>query len=430
MLLDEISGSDRKIKKLVFISLNFLMLLLAMPFAVIMRLLSPIRIIRLISIDVGRIGGAYLGDLYLSEKKCGNHHSKYKDIFYFDFRGPKKNVNKQWMKMWKREINILFFSGFAQYVDRTNRFFPGYEKYQLNYSDPFPTAEECINYLENKDFNIYKKYNRHLKSILKVNQPNLSFTLEENELGIKYLKKIGIPNKASFICFHNRDSAYLNTIKDNHDWSYHDFRDSSVENYLSAAEEMISQGYYAVRIGSITKEKIKVTNPKLIDYANSGMRTDFLDIYLSDKCRFIICSNSGISFPAEVFKKPLVYVNWTNPRTVPVYSKKGLVIFKKFYLKSEKRFMTFLEIINLKFGGSNTNQIFSDLGLEIIENTPEEIRTVTIEMDERLNGTWESAKGDEELQQSFWDLFGKEKLKSPNFHIGADYLRNNKDLLK
>ena len=105
-----------------------------------------------------------------------------------------------------------------------------------------------------------------------------------------------------------------------------------------------------------------------------------------------------------------------------------LFIFKKFYLKDENRNLSFSEIMNLEFGGFDTNEIFSKLNLELIENTPDEIRAVTIEMDERLNNTWVTTKEDEELQKRFWALFGPDKLKSPNLRIGAEYLRENKEL--
>ena len=36
--------------------------------------------------------------------------------------------------------------------------------------------------------------------------------------------------------------------------------------------------------------------------------------------------------------------------------------------------MSFFEIMNLDFGGKNTHEILSKLNLELIENTPEEIR--------------------------------------------------------
>jgi hypothetical protein len=70
------------------------------------------------------------------------------------------------------------------------------------------------------------------------------------------------------------------------------------------------------------------------------------------------------------------------------------------------------------------------LGLEGIENTPEEISAVTIEMDERLNGTWETTEEDEELQQKFWTLFGPNKLKSSDLRIGAEFLRQHRERLR
>ena len=92
--------------------------------------------------------------------------------------------------------------------------------------------------------------------------------------------------------------------------------------------------------------------------------------------------------------------------------------------------MNFSEIMNLQFGGSDTNTIFAKMNLELIENTPEEISAATIEMDERLKGSWKTNLEDEELQKRFWLLFGSNKIKSPNLRIGANFLRENKNLLQ
>ena len=92
--------------------------------------------------------------------------------------------------------------------------------------------------------------------------------------------------------------------------------------------------------------------------------------------------------------------------------------------------MSFSEILNLEFGNRDTNEIFSNLNLELIENTPEEIQAVTIEMDERLSGIWQTTPEDEELQERFWALFSPDKLKSPDLRIGSQYLRDNRELLK
>ena len=91
--------------------------------------------------------------------------------------------------------------------------------------------------------------------------------------------------------------------------------------------------------------------------------------------------------------------------------------------------MSFSEIMNLEFGGNDTQEIFTGLNLELIENTPEEILAVTIEMDERLKGTWDSTNEDDILQKQFWVLFGPNKIRSPDLRIGTEFLRQNKKLL-
>ena len=71
------------------------------------------------------------------------------------------------------------------------------------------------------------------------------------------------------------------------------------------------------------------------------------------------------------------------------------------------------------------------------ENSPEEIRDLVIEMDERLNGNWNETKEDLLLQEKFWMIW-KENIKRLNLKIpmygkiksrfGSKYLRENQYL--
>ena len=118
----------RKFKKILLFPLKFLLLIPSFFIVIIIRLISPFVIVRIASLDIGRIGGLYNAELYLSEKKCGQYKSGFLDVFYF--LKSTDHVNQQWKKMWERELNILFFSGLAQSVKRVNKLFPGYKKYQ------------------------------------------------------------------------------------------------------------------------------------------------------------------------------------------------------------------------------------------------------------------------------------------------------------
>ena len=98
--------------------------------------------------------------------------------------------------------------------------------------------------------------------------------------------------------------------------------------------------------------------------------------------------------------------------------------------KAKKRFLKFSEMLQLSTVKVNFTQELQQRGIELIENTPEEIVDVAIEMDERLKETWKTAEEDEDLQQRFWVLYGPNKLKSPLFRMGTELLRQNRGLLE
>ena len=76
----------------------------------------------------------------------------------------------------------------------------------------------------------------------------------------------------------------------------------------------------------------------------------------------------------------------------------------------------------------DTKSIREDLQIKFIDNTPEEIKEVTFEMNERLNNNWQTNEDDESLQKKFCDLLGKDYVKSYNLRIGQHFLRHNTDL--
>lgn len=259
---------------------------------------------------------------------------------------------------------------------------------------------------------------------------HLSFTVKEESLGLERLQKMGLDDSAPFICFHARDSLYLNKIAPHFNWHYHDFRDSKIHNYIPAAEELVHRGYFMIRMGAVVKEALNTTNPRIIDYA-TNYRTDFLDIYLPARCRFFLGSPAGIVGVSMIFRKPAVFTNCATIEHIHSWYPFGLNITKKFWLRKERRFLSFREILDSGIGSFQRSEEYEDLGIEVIENTPEEITDVAIEMDERLEGTWKTNEEDEELQQRFWALFKSSKLHGKILaRIGTKFLLQNRELLE
>ena len=87
-----------------------------------------------------------------------------------------------------------------------------------------------------------------------------------------------------FICFHSRDSTYLNNKWDKGDFP-HSYRNCSINNFIKSVEYVNQQRGYGIRMGSEVSSPLKVNNLMIIDYAVNN-RSDFGDIYLPAKCKF------------------------------------------------------------------------------------------------------------------------------------------------
>jgi putative glycosyltransferase (TIGR04372 family) len=259
---------------------------------------------------------------------------------------------------------------------------------------------------------------------------NLYFTDAEEEEGKRLLKKMGISENSWFVCFHSRDPAYLST-QFKFDSSYHDFRDCDIKNYLKAAKYITDSGGFAVRVGSVVAEKLPdMKNPRIIDYA-SYYRTDFGDIYLPAKCKFFLGSSAGLLCVPYIFHVPVAMANYIPMSVAPSPRKGDLFIPMKIWSVKEKRFLTFREILESGVADYLYSEQYAEAGVTPVENTADEILDLAIEMNERLDGAFETTEEDEELQKKFHSLF------KPHHHcygtpvrIGTKFLRENKELLE
>lgn len=377
--------------------------IVSLPIILLIRIIRPFVLVRFGKLTNSRIGH-YAGntELYLCKRDAGLHPRKAFDIFYNDDR--KVFCNQQLKKMWERTQTLRIWK-FSRYLYHANKLLPGYKKHVI------PTSDRDIH-------NLLERIPAHL-----------SFTVEEEKKGYEELRKIGIPDNAKFVCFIVRESSYLNTIFSKGDWRYHNYRDSDIHKYIPAIEGLVKRGYFGLRMGAVVKESLNISNPKIIDYA-VNYRTDFMDIYLCAKCQFFLNSGTGMESIPIIFRRPVVRVNTIPIEYLPTWGK-DLFIPKKLWLVKEHRCMTFREIFESGVGRFVFTEQYIQSYIEIIDNTPEEIKAVVIEMDERLKGTWQTTEKDEELQKRFWALFKKCELHGViKARIGTDFLRQNKDLLE
>jgi len=262
--------------------------------------------------------------------------------------------------------------------------------------------------------------------------PTLEFTNEEEEIGKKYLKKMGInQSKNWFVCIFARDTEYLKNIYPGAQWDYHNFRNSDIDKFIPAIKYIIDKGGYVVRVGHHVNKPVNFAHSKFIDYS-LNFRNDFMDIYLMAKCRFVLGTTSGICDVAMIFDRPRVGVNWVPIGSAP-WGKQCLYIPKKLRGKNSKKYIFFTQFIHKTKNKANPllwyGNLFYEAGYEYENNTPEEILDATKEMVARLEGTWHPSEENQKLLKKYYQAFPVDhwsvEVKTP---IGLDFMKKYKHL--
>jgi len=389
---------------------------LASLLIIVISLIRPFILIRfgkLISSRLGHFAGNT--ELYLCEKYSGisTRRRLCFDFFYYE----NKICNKQLFSMWKKNIVILpkIFSFFFFRLESL-----------INLS---------LNFSQLLKVHVVKpsSNDRDIHGLLNKTPINLKFTKNEIKNGCLGLAELGIPEDAKLILLCVRDSAYLENTDNLRDWSYHNYRDSDIENYKLAAEELAKVGYYVVRMGAHVNKSLKSKNPKVIDYASNGMRSDFMDVYLASICEFVISTGNGAdALPVTCFRKPCVFVNYVPILNLFNPKSHSLSITKHHFSPIKNKNLTFKEIISINVGDCLSSDCFEQKGVILIENTPEEICDISIEMSQKLSDSWKPMNIDKSLQTKFWDIFKNHKSFNDKIHhekikatFGSNFLRDN-----
>jgi putative glycosyltransferase (TIGR04372 family) len=392
-------------------------LILTLPLSLIplffIIILNPILKIKIYLIRSHRIGH-FAADLELHI--CEKKELKLREISIFYFARPV--CNSQLAKMWKRKLIIFpsFILRPLDFIVRSIPFLKGFVGSTLNF--------------DRDVLNLYDKY-----------PTQISFTSNELNMGKDEVTKLGVPQGSPFVCLIVRDGRYLDPLNNGISDSVHNYRNSDIQNYHLAAQKLTELGYYVIRMGAVVQKPFYSPNPKIIDYATNGCRTDFMDIYLGANCDFCITTGTGFDAIPMIFRRPIVAVNYTPIEYFFTSRKEFISIPRHYFSLKLNRKLTISEILKAGIGTFLKSSDFEKLGINLIENTPEEIEDVVVEMVERINKVWLSSPNDELLQDKFWFIFKRDShfINVDNFgkplhgiikgKIGHKFLLNNSFLL-
>ena len=394
--------------------LYFLLIMLAAPIVFFIRALRPLLLLRFGVFGADRIGVfAPTAQGYLLKNQREIARPRTAD--FIGVLGPISNL--QLFKMLTRQVRVLPGAWLWLMLDRACQF---WTRSSLHHGGTLFSLNDYPQFL---------------------NYPALlHFTSSEKLAGKNLLQALGVTYDAPWVCIHNRDAEYLNTklaaskSSPEKSWGYHNYRDFSAKSMVLAAEELTKRGYHVLRMGAVVAEQLISTNPKIVDYASTPLRSDFGDIFLLANCAAYLGSDSGIASVPFIFCRPVIHINWPLSQ-VATLTFQGPLIFitKHLYHRATKRYLGIREVLDRKLINAGESRVYEEAGVDVVDNTPEEICDLAVELDERLKGTWHPLAQDEQLQLQFWDTFRQhcppQHVGSVQPRIGAAFLRQHRYLL-
>jgi|694.fasta_scaffold104204_3 putative glycosyltransferase (TIGR04372 family) len=409
-----------KIKLLILLFIKIIRITFSIPFYIffipiflIIKLLKKIILVRFGTLPTSRIGNVVAIHEYLSKKIIKKNVI---DIFQTE----NYICNLELLKIYKSHLNILPSFLVSPFIFLNKIQVLKNNDHNIVLKELAP--EDLSRDMKNRDISKDKKYNLNEQ---KINSSKL------------FLKKFGITSKDKFVCMIVRDDEYLKSFIPNADWSYHNFRDCNIDNFLLVANYLAGLGYYVFRMGKKVKNKFLTTNRKIIDYANLDEQSDFLDIFLASKCHFGITTGTGYDNLFEIFDKPILNVSYVPIGLYRSMYKKHLTIFKHHIDYRTGRELSLSQILKLGLGVVQSGKIYSDANVVLKENTPQEIKKAAEEMIDMINKNFLPSDKIKNLQSRFVNIF-KKNLKinkmqhlHNNFYgrIGYNFLKKNKNFL-
>lgn len=253
--------------------------------------------------------------------------------------------------------------------------------------------------------------------------PLLRVTDRDTERGWRALESVGVPRDAWFVCFHSREGGY--SPNDEH---LHDYRNSPVEDYMLAMAALVERGAWCLRMGDPSMRPMPAA-PRVIDYAHSAIRSDWMDVFLCARCRFFIGNTSGIHFVSGVFHVPCANANMIPMSALPM-GPHDLGIPKLLWHEHEERYLDFAEILGSPIGSYRFSEEYRAARLRVVNNTPEEIRDLALEMLDRTAGEAVYTDDDERLQSGFAGLMRPGHYSyGARSRVGRDFLRRHRALV-
>jgi putative glycosyltransferase (TIGR04372 family) len=229
------------------------------------------------------------------------------------------------------------------------------------------------------------------------NRPPLFVRCEETDAALRVLRgRLGMQEDAWYVCLHVREPSFHNR------WNkvWEQARDADIRTYGAAIKTIHEHGGYVIRMGDPSMLPLPPMEGA-IDYARSELKCEYADILLLSGARFFVGTNSGLSIVPGIYGVPCVLTNWV-PIGVPNWFNKDLMIPKLLRYEGSRDFVSIEEMLASNLGYVQ-NPRDLPVGLEFVDNTPEELAATVTQMLCELDGEADKVR-DRVLEEAYFAL--------------------------
>ncbi len=381
--------------------------ILCLPFIFLIIILWPFLKIRIGRVKTKCLGSiAIAAEVFLCDKKEGIY--KKNEIFFWFHQNLISN--KYLLK--KRREQMIFLPRFIllpiTIFFLKFKFTHKHIYYRVNYNHKIKK-----NLIQDEKLRTDQK-------ILKKNNPSITFSKSETEEGEDYLKKNFIYSNDKIILFGARTGFYRN----DHD----SLRNSDIRSQIKSMKFVTDNGYKAIRMGKEKVNKLNINSKKIFDYTFSDYRSDFLDVYIGSKAKFMVSGDTGLNELVTIMRIPKVIVDFhqfsfmwqLNEEYTPI------ILPKKIFSTSMNKYLSYNEIFEKKFFDRDSRTIIE--GFKFIDSTDEEILEATKEMIQLTKYQSLDLDFERKKQIKFWNSHANLYGLKPGIIISPSFFKKNDKL--
>ena len=257
---------------------------------IVLRILRPVVKVELCIVAFHRFGHLALEpEIYLGELEIGaaqRDRRRFPITVQWWSLGPKKlQANRYLATKWKQVIRVLP----SWWIDALHSV--GTKISVLRLVEPHMSIRGSLNSLDRTD-------------------AQLELTDTEIAEGMSQLRAIGVNPDKPYACLVVRDGGYYASLGEKESDGY-SFLNFDISTFEQAALSLVQRGYQVVRMGAGSAATFGAGHPSVIDYANSNLRSEFLDIYIAATCSFAVSTQTGPDAVCLAFRRPVCYIDVT-----------------------------------------------------------------------------------------------------------------------